>query len=93
MKGWKNLQKTKTNVVKNMANNNFPDERIVERVRKMYPAGTRVELVQMDDPYTSLKPGDKGTVHMVDDTGTVFIDWDRGSGLGIVYGVDRVRKL
>lgn len=76
-----------------MTNNGFPSEKTVELVRKMYPKGTRVELVQMDDPYTSLKPGDKGTVRMVDDTGTVFVDWDCGSGLGIVYGVDRVRKL
>lgn len=76
-----------------MANNNFPNEHTVELVRKMYPAGTRVELIQMDDPYTSLKPGDKGTVRVVDDTGTVFVDWDSGSGPGIVYGVDQVRKL
>lgn len=76
-----------------MTNNNFPDQRIVEQVRNMYPIGTRVELIQMDDPYTSLKPGDQGTVRTVDDTGTVFVDWDSGSGLGIVYGVDRVRQL
>ncbi len=76
-----------------MANNHFPDQRTVERVRKMYHEGTRVELVQMDDPYASLKPGDKGTVRFVDDTATAFVDWDCGSGLGIVYGVDRVRKL
>lgn len=76
-----------------MANNNFPDEHTVERVRKMYPADTRVELIQMDDPYSHLKPGDKGTVRFVDDTGTVFVDWYCGSGLGVVYGVDRVRKL
>lgn len=76
-----------------MANNHFPDQRTVERVRKMYPGGTRVELVQMDDPYTRLKPSDKGTVRMVDDTGTIFVDWDSGSGLGIVYGKDQVKKL
>lgn len=76
-----------------MTNNGFPSEKTVELVRKMYPKGTRVELVQMDDPYASLKPGDKGTVRFVDDTATVFVDWDCGSGLGIVYGVDRVRKL
>lgn len=28
---------------------NFPSREIVERVRREYPAGTRVELVQMDD--------------------------------------------
>lgn len=76
-----------------MANNGFPSEKTVELVRKMYPKGTRVELVQMDDPYSRLKPGDKGTIRFVDDTATIFVDWDSGSGLGIVYGIDQVRKL
>ena len=28
---------------------NFPNRETVERVRREYPAGTRVELVRMDD--------------------------------------------
>ncbi len=76
-----------------MQNNSFPSRETVERVRKLYPVGCRVELIQMDDPYSKLTPGEQGTVTAVDDTGTVFVDWDSGSSLGIVYGVDRVRKL
>ena len=51
----------------------FPRKEIVEAVRARYPKGTRVELVSMDDPYSRLKPGDRGTVKSVDDTGTVFV--------------------
>lgn len=77
-----------------MANNNsFPSRETVERVRKMYPKGCRVKLVSMDDPYSSLKPGDIGTVRFVDDTGTVFVNWDCGSSLGIVYGEDQIVKI
>ena len=76
-----------------MANNEFPSRETVERVRKMYPKGTRVELIQMNDPYSRLKPGDRGTVRFIDDAATVFVDWDSGSGLGIVYGEDQVKKL
>jgi hypothetical protein len=47
----------------------------------------------MDDPYSKLCPGDKGTVSCVDDTGTVFVNWDCGSSLGAVYGVDEIRKI
>ncbi len=65
----------------------------MERLRKQYPSGTRVELVRMNDPYSKLKPGDKGTVDFVDDTGTIFCSWDSGSTLGVVYGEDAVRKL
>ena len=77
-----------------MANNNsFPSRETVERVRKMYPKGCRVKLVSMDDPYSSLKPGDIGTVRFVDDTGTVFVSWDCGSSLGIVYGEDQIVRI
>ncbi len=77
-----------------MANNTgFPDRKTVERIRKIYPKGCQVKLVSMDDPYTRLKPGDTGTVRFTDDAGTVFVSWDKGSSLGIVYGVDCIRKI
>ena len=62
-------------------------------LREKYPAGTRVELVNMDDPYTSLTTGDKGTVRCVDDMGTIHIRWDCGSSLGAVYRVDIITKI
>ena len=40
--------------------NGFPSKEIVERLRRQYPKGTRVELVSMNDPFTKLKPGDRG---------------------------------
>jgi hypothetical protein len=76
-----------------MAHNGFPNKETVERVRKQYLQGMRVELVSMSDPYTTLKAGDLGTVNHVDDTGTVFVDWDNGSALGAVYGEDVIRRL
>jgi len=66
---------------------------MLKALRSNYPPGTRVQLVRMDDPYTKLKPGDRGTVSFIDDTGTVFVDWDSGSGLGVVFGEDEIRKL
>ena len=71
----------------------FPSLETVERVRHSYPVGCRVELISMNDPYEKLLPGEQGTVISVDDTGTVFVRWDCGSGLGVVYGVDYIRKL
>lgn len=62
-------------------------------LRERYPTGTRVELVRMDDPYTKLTAGDKGTVKHVDDMGTIHISWDCGSSLGAVYGEDIIRKI
>ncbi len=73
--------------------NGFPSRETVERLRKRYPKGTRVELISMNDPYTKLRPGDRGTVTVVDDIGTIFVLWDRGSSLGVAYGEDHIRKV
>ena len=70
----------------------FPSREIVERVRREYPAGTRVELVRMDD--VQAPPiGTKGTVTGVDDTASVMVAWDNGSHLHVIYGEDEVRKI
>ena len=58
-----------------------------------YYAGTRVELVSTTDPYTALRPGERGTVTAVDDLGTVHVAWDNGSTLGAVPGEDRIRPF
>ena len=70
----------------------FPTRETVERVRREYPAGTRVELIQMDD-LQAPAPGTLGTVIGVDDTGSLLMRWDNGSGLNVVYGEDLVRKV
>jgi hypothetical protein len=71
----------------------FPSKETVEHLRKRYPEGTSVELVFMDDPYSKLVLGDRGKVTFVDDTGTIFVNWDKGSGLGIVFGQDSIKII
>ena len=61
-------------------------------LRSLYPAGTRVVLLQMDDVQAP-HIGTKGTVIGVDDTGSLMVNWDNGSGLSVIYGIDRVRKV
>jgi len=73
--------------------NKFPTPESVAQLRKEYPRGTRVELLRMNDPYSKLMPGDKGTVDFIDDIGTLFCICDSGSTLGVVYGEDAVKKL
>ena len=41
---------------------NNPSKAIVEARKARFIPGSRVELVSMADPYTSLKPGDRGEV-------------------------------
>lgn len=72
--------------------NNFPSKEIVERVRRQYPVGCRVELIRMDD--VGAPPiGTRGIVTGVDDTGSIMVNWDSGSSLNVVYGEDLCRKI
>ena len=68
----------------------FPSKETVQMLRKKYPVGTRVQLIEMDD--VQAPPiGTKGTVQGVDDTGSIMVYWDNGSGLHVIYGVDKCK--
>lgn len=65
----------------------FPSKEIVEQIRRQFPVGCRVALLRMDD--VQAPPiGTKGTVIGVDDTASIMVNWDNGSGLNVVYGED-----
>jgi hypothetical protein len=70
----------------------FPSRKTVERLRRQYPAGCRVELVRMDDVQAP-PVGTKGTVVGVDDAGSILVCWDNGSSLNVAYGEDLCRKI
>ena len=70
----------------------FPNKEIVDHVCREYPVGCRVELARMDDAQAPPE-GMKGTVVGVDDTASVMVRWDNGSGLNVVYGEDVIRKI
>ena len=72
--------------------NNFPNRQTVERIRREYPAGTRVKLLAMDDCQAP-PVGTLGTVIAVDDTASLIMRWDNGSSLNVVFGQDRVAKV
>ena len=74
-------------------NRRFPTKDEIEFRKNLYKQGTRIELIEMNDPYSKLKSGERGFVRKVDDIGTVHIDWDCGSRLGAVYGEDAIRVV
>ena len=67
--------------------------RIAESTKKLYPPGTRIELLSMSDPYAPVPAGTRGTVKFVDSMGTIFLEWDNNRTIGIVPGEDSFRKL
>ena len=64
----------------------------VELLRKQYPKGTKIELLEMDD--VQVPPvGTVGIVQGVDDLGSLLVRWENGSSLSVIDGVDRVKKI
>ena len=54
--------------------------RQAERYKQSYPPGTRVMLLNMNDPYSPVESGMRGTVQSVDDIGQLLMKWDNGRG-------------
>ena len=67
--------------------------RIPESTKKLYPPGTRIELINMKAPYAPVTSGTRGTVKFVDSMGTIFPEWDNNRTIGIVPSEDTFRKL
>ena len=66
---------------------------LVSQIKKEWPVGTKVVLDTMEDPYREMPVGLKGEVTGVDDIGTIHVNWENGSSLGVVLPVDRIHKL
>lgn len=66
---------------------------IKKKLESIYQKGTKVELVKMNDIYTSIPVGTKGVVSHIDDTATIFVSWKNGSSLGVVYGEYKLKPI
>ena len=64
----------------------------VKMYKEMYPIGTRLELINMEDAQ-AVPSGIKGSVVCVDDMGTIHMKWDNGRTLGLIPGVDNFKKI
>jgi len=67
--------------------NGMLDVQTVKTLKEKYKPGTRIHLIHMNDDYAP-PDGTNGTVTLVDDAGTIHVNWDNGSSLGLVHGED-----
>lgn len=58
-------------------------------MKEQYPPGTRIRLIEMNDPYSQVSTGTEGTVKFIDDQCQLHIDWDNGRTLALIPGEDR----
>lgn len=66
----------------------FPNERQLQALRERYPAGTKIRLNHMDDPYAPIPDGTIGEVQYVDDAGNIHMVWENGRTLSLIEGED-----
>ena len=64
----------------------------VEKLREMYPEGTKIILQEMQGE-SQMANGLKGTVTHVDDAGQIHMRWENGSSLALNVEVDTFRKI
>ena len=68
---------------------NFPNREEVDRIKKLYPEGTKLMVDFMDD-IQGISSGTIVTVLLVDDIGQIHL---RESGLALVPKVDSFHKV
>ena len=63
---------------------------------KIVKIGERVELLFINDTWTKLQKGDKGTVVKIeneDDDALIWIEWDNGEKLALLKGIDKFKVV
>jgi hypothetical protein len=65
----------------------MPTDEELGRLRKRYPAGSRVRLIHMEDQYAPPE-GTLGTIQGIDGMGDIEVSWDTGSSLKLIPGID-----
>ena len=65
---------------------------MINTLEKIYPVGTRVKLIQMED-IQAPSTGTLGTVFGVDAIGSILVKWDNGSMLNVIFRVDRIEMV
>jgi len=56
--------------------------------------GDRVELLEMNDTWSNLEKGSKGTVTKIEeDQELIWINWDNGERLALLIGIDKFKVV
>lgn len=61
---------------------------LLKFVKEQYLPGTRIRLIEMQDPYAPVSPGTEGKVDFIDDAAQIHMTWSNGRSLALIPGVD-----
>ncbi len=62
---------------------------------KTVKVGDRVELLFINDTWTKLQNGDKGTVFKIEngDDALIWVEWDNGERLALLEEIDKFKVI
>lgn len=60
----------------------------IEELKEKYPCGTKVVLEYMHGE-PQMKSGLTGIINYIDDAGQIHVNWENGSTLALIPGIDR----
>lgn len=63
---------------------------------KTVNVGDRIEIIFINDTWTRLHKGSKGTVFKIDktpDETLIWVNWDNGEKLALLGGIDKYRVV
>ena len=63
------------------------------KIKQEYSKGTNIELIKMYDYINPVPAGTKGIIDFVDHIGTLHVNWENGSSLGLVIGIDEFKII
>ena len=69
------------------------DRARIEELRRMYPIGTKVQLISMADEKYAPPSGTIGEVWGVDSMGSLLVRWQNGSTLSLIPEADMFRVV
>ena len=62
----------------------FPTEKLLESLRRRFPVGLRIELIEMVNDPDPVPSGTLGTVIFVEPDGSIAVAWDNGRSLSLL---------
>lgn len=69
-------------------------QKLVEEIKLKYKPGMKLRLLkEMANEKNSIPVGEIGTIDFVDDVGTIHINWECGSSLGLIVNDDKFEEV
>lgn len=65
----------------------------IEKIKKIYIPGQKLELINLYSSFNVLLPGTKGMIEFIDDLGNIHVIWEHKRNIQLVVGIDEFKII